>query len=131
MTTNAPMGMPQVIFESKAIMNSYAKGTITPEEIRSDEQCQEAFQNGDFSSKWLRSLSGLPFYMAATNPSDESSSIAFERHFNPLLKKDSDYFQAVGDLISCVERNASKSLTLDDQNTVCKKEMKNMRLSAF
>ena len=69
--------------------------------------------------------------MAATAPTDESSSIAFERHFNPLLKQDSDYFNAVGNLISCVERNSEKSLNTDDQNKVCAKEMKNLRMQAF
>ena len=108
------MGMPSVIFESKSLMESYSKGTLTPEEIRGNEQAQEAFANGEITNKWLRSLSGLPFYMAAVAPTDESSSIAFERHFNPLLKNDSKYFGAVGDLISCVEKNSAKPLNTDE-----------------
>ena len=52
--------------------------------------------------------------MAVVAPTDESSSIAFERHFNPLLKTDSSYFNAVGDLLSCVENNSSKALSTDE-----------------
>ena len=69
--------------------------------------------------------------MAAVAPTDDSSSIAFERHFNPLLKKDSSYFGAVGDLISCVERNSTKPLNTDEQNMVCSNEMKRVRMAAF
>ena len=67
--------------------------------------------------------------MAYTEPTEDSSSIAFERHFNPLLKYDSDYHKNLEAMLSCVEKNISA--TGDEQKTVCAKEYKNLRLSAF
>ena len=48
-----------------------------------------------------------------------------------MMKYDSAYFTAVSKMISCVERHSDKDLSVNEQNTVCSKEMKNVRLSAF
>ena len=74
----------------------------------------EALANGDVSEKFMNTVWGLPFYMAYTAPTEESSSIAFERHFNPRLKQDSSYFNTVANVIKCVEKNASTAVT-DEQ----------------
>jgi hypothetical protein len=81
------------------------------------------------SIEFLRGVNGLPFYMAHTAPTEDSSAIAFERNFNPMLKHDSTYFGKLNEVISCVESNASKSE--DEQKTACQKEFKAMRLTAF
>ena len=49
-------------------------------------------QEGRISKEFLRGKNGLPFYMSYTAPTSESSPIAFERNFNPMLKYDSEYF---------------------------------------
>ena len=67
--------------------------------------------------------------MAKVAPTDESSGIAFERNFNPMLKRDSAYYGKLGDMISCVEQNVGKEGV--DESTVCAKEFKAMRLTAF
>ena len=88
-------------------------------------------QNGGFTNSFLRGVNGLAFYMAHTAPTDESSAIAFERNFNPMLKYDSEYFKNLNEVLACVESNASKDLTPEQENKVCAKEFKKMRLSAF
>ena len=70
-------------------------------------------QDGQFSEKFMRSVQGLPFYCAKTAPTLHSSPISFEAHFNPDLKVDSDYFNSLEKLITCVEMNSGKSLSED------------------
>lgn len=97
--------------------------------VRTDSVVQEALANKEFNTTFLRGANGLAFYMAHTEPSDESSAIAFERNFNPMLKHDSEYFNKLGNFISCVETHANSSE--EEQKTVCNKEFKAMRLTAF
>ena len=59
----------------------------------------------------MKTVWGLPFYCVYTEPTEDSSSIAFERHFNPSLKYDSEYFGNLSQMIACVERNASEATT--------------------
>ena len=40
MSANSPIDFPSVILESKELAESYARGTLTPEQIRLDEQVQ-------------------------------------------------------------------------------------------
>ena len=88
-------------------------------------------QNGEVSEAYMRSMRGLPFYMSHTAPAEDSSAIAFDKHFNPSLKHDSQYFNEVNSLLSCVERNQGKANTADEQNAACANEMKQVRLAAF
>ena len=69
--------------------------------------------------------------MALTAPTEESSEIAFEKHFNPALKYDSQYYKSLNSLIKCVEKNANQSLSPEQQNEVCSNEMKQVRIDAF
>ena len=131
MSANVPLGVPEVLFDSEKISNDYALRQLTPKTIREDPMAQEALQTGQVKKEFLRGVSGLAFYMGHTAPTEESSPIAFERHFNPMLKRDSDYFGTVDKFLSCVEKNSSKPMTEDQQNAVCSKEFKNMRLAAF
>ena len=73
--------------------------------MREDPQVSEALRNGQIDTAFLRGAAGQAFYAAHTAPSEESSAIAFDRHFNPFLKKDSSYFGAVSNFLGCVERN--------------------------
>ena len=106
MATNVPLGFPEAIFDSKIISDAYARQAVTPALVRDCPIVQEAMQSGGFSNSFLRGANGLAFYMAHTAPSDESSAIAFEKNFNPMLKHDSEYFKNLSAVISCVERNA-------------------------
>ena len=69
-------------------------------------------QEGKISNEFLRGVNGMPFYMSYTAPTAESSSIAFERNFNPMLKYDSEYFKNLEKFISCVEANTDKNLNV-------------------
>ena len=80
--------------------------------------------NGEVSKTFMNSILGLPFYVAHTAPTDESSPIAFERHFNPDLKYDSDYHKNLSQMIECVDKNADKATTSDQQRKACAKEFK-------
>ena len=72
----------------------------------------------------MNSIQGLPFYLAYTAPTDESSPIAFERHFNPALKFDSDYHKNLSQMIECVDKNAESATTPEQQRKACAKEFK-------
>ena len=61
----------------------------------------------------------------------EGSSINFNRHFNPELAKESNYFGSLEAFLSCVEKHSGKGLTEGEQEKVCGKEFKQMRLHAF
>ena len=128
-SAHIPYGFPDAIFDSEQISEAFTRKAITPAMLRDDAVVQDALANQEISTEFLRSLQGLPFYMAKVAPTDESSNIAFERNFNPMLKHDSPYHGKLGDMISCVERNVGKPGV--DEATVCAKEFKAMRLSAF
>ena len=54
--------------------------------------------------------------------------MSFERYFNPDLTIDSTYFRSLNDALKCVNKNAGKELTKEEDNKVCAKEFKNLRL---
>ena len=84
----------------------------------------EAMANGEVSKTFMNSILGLPFYVAHTAPTEESSAIAFERNFNPSLKYDSDYHRNLSAMIECVEKNADSATTVEQQRKACGKEFK-------
>ena len=131
MASNVPIGFPEAIYDSKLIADAFARQAVTPEMVRGCPTVTQALQNGEFDNQFMRGLSGLPFYMAHTAPSDESSAIAFDRHFNPQLKHDSEYFRNLNAVLSCVERNAASDLTPEQENKVCAGEFKKLRLATF
>ena len=47
------------------------------------------------------------------------------------MKRDSEYFKAVGQVVSCVEKNAHLGLSGEEQDQVCKTQVRNLRLAAF
>ena len=110
-TTRSFSEIPDIIFDSEIISKALNSHSLTPEVIRSDEQAVQALRNGEISQKFLYTFAGLPFYMALTAPTEESSEIAFEKHFNPSLKYDSEYFRNLNTLIKCVEKNADLPLS--------------------
>ena len=128
-SAHIPYGFPDAIFDSEKISEAYTRKAITPAMVRDDAVVQEALANQEITTEFMRSFQGLPFYMAKVAPSDESSGIAFERNFNPMLKHDSEYYGKLGAMIACVEKNVNKQSV--DEATVCAKEFKAMRLTAF
>ena len=130
MATNVPFSDPQFLYESKDIAVAFGQKLLKTESLRNNEALQE-IREGKVSTVFLRGVRGLPFYNAYTEPSSDSSAIAFERHFNPMMKQDSAYFNSVDKLIGCVEKNADKGLSEDEQNKVCSQEMNGLRLKAF
>ena len=122
---------PGVFFESLNLAKALQEGRVTPEVIRADSTAMEAMQNGEVPEEYMRSMRGLPFYMSHSQPAEDSSAIAFDRHFNPSLKHDSQYFKDLNALLQCVDNNSGKTLTVEEQNAVCADEMKQVRLSAF
>ena len=131
MTATLPAGFPEALIDSKTLTQAYMEGKLTPQLIRGDANAMEAMSNGDISKTFMNSILGLPFYAAHTAPTEESSPIAFDRHFNPSLKYDSEYYKNVHAMIACVEKNADKATTVEQQRKACGKEFKKMRLAAF
>ena len=60
---------------------------------------------------------------------EAGSETEFGTHFNPRLALHSVYFNALDKMMKCVERNVS--LKVEEQETVCAKEFKALRLAAF
>ena len=123
--------VPNVIYESLELAKAYTENRVTPELVRAEEKAVEAMRAGDVSKEWMGTFRGLPFYMSHTAPKEDGSPIAFDSHFNPALKHDSEYFKNLNKLITCVESHAATALTVEDQNKVCGSEMKQLRLAAF
>ena len=92
MTTNIPQGVPGQIFDSAKIADGFARKSINPEDVRNDPIVNEALQNGQIDKEFLRGPAGIGLYSAHTQPSEDSSNIAFERNFSPYLARDSDYY---------------------------------------
>lgn len=80
----------------------------------------------------LRSQEGVPIFLKRTvQESNELPNFSFERHFNPDLTIESTYFKALNDTINCVKRNADKELSAEDEERVCSREYKRLRLTAL
>ena len=55
---------------------------------------------------------GLPFTLKQVNPdSKDANLLHFDRHFNPDLAIESNYFKSLNAFFTCVEKNASRDLT--------------------
>ena len=124
MTANLPAHFPEALIDSKELTQAYMEGKLTPQIIRNNSSIMEAMANGEVSKTFMNSILGLPFYCAHVAPTDESSPIAFERHFNPSLKFDSDYHKNLNSMIECVEKNAELASTPEEQRKACGKEFK-------
>ena len=111
MSSSLPENFPPVLADSPTLVEAFIAGKLTPKLIRDTEESNIALQTGEVSLKFMDTIWGMPFYMAYTAPTEESSSIAFERHFNPKLQYDSDYFKTVNAMIKCVENNIDTAVT--------------------
>ena len=111
--TTLPANFPEVLVDNQDLTQAYMEGKLTPSIVRNHPKVIEAMSNGEISKTFMNSVLGLPFYVTHTAPTDESSSIAFERHFNPALKYDSDYHKSLSQMIACVEKNADKATTTE------------------
>ncbi|CDW72999.1 UNKNOWN [Stylonychia lemnae] len=84
-------------------------------------------------NKIMTSSVTTPFYLRY-NLSQENPDLPnfnFGKHFNPRLADESEYFQRLNKLMSCVQKNVDKELTPAQQDKVCEKEFKQLRLAAF
>lgn len=66
---------------------------------------------------------GTPFYLLAKG--ETKSNVDFETHFNPKLEAHSVYFRNLQKMLECAKQHAGST------EAVCKKEFKELRLSAF
>ena len=83
-------------------------------------------------AKILDSPQGTPLFLLRKQADfNKQPLVSFERHFNPDLTIDSTYFRSLNDALKCVNKNAGKELTREQENKVCAKEFKNLRLQAF
>ncbi len=71
----------------------------------------------------LDTQAGTPFYLMAKG--EQKSDLDFETHFNPKLQAHSSYFSNLHKMMECAKQHAGSA------ETVCKKEFKALRLSAF
>ena len=71
------------------------------------------------------SPAGASFVLKNKNP---EGATTFERNFNSDLADNSDYFKSLETFLNCVDKNAGKELTAAEQDRVCAKEYKNLRL---
>ena len=126
MTTNTPFGMPDFIFESAELAQKFRNKTLKASELRGNDAAQEGILNGDINKDFVNGAQGLAFYFSHTAPQEDSSPIAFERHFNPQMRFDSSYFSALSNLTRCVEKNVDST-----DASVCANEFKALRKTAF
>ena len=83
-------------------------------------------------ARFLKTSDGLPIFLKRTvEESKELPNFSFERHFNPDLTIESVYFQRLKDTINCVKRNAERELSAEEEETVCAREYKRLRLAAL
>jgi hypothetical protein len=72
-------------------------------------------------------VGATPYHLLAMGP--DTTNMSFGTHFNPELTKDSLYFKALKDMMACAEKNAD--VPESQYETVCAKEFKALRMSAF
>ena len=61
MTTNLPFGVPDILFESKEVAQAFAKNTLSPKHLRTEE-ARQSINSGEVSKDFMRGASGLAFY---------------------------------------------------------------------
>ena len=83
-----------------------------------------------FRQSYMQSPGGAHAYFKEVNPHAEGA-IRFDKHFNPALAEDSHYFHTLHAFLGCVERHASQGLSEAQQEKVCAKEYKALRLQAL
>ena len=93
------------------------------------ETSGERFMNVEnFMRQLKQSPSGAPFMLKEHN--SESSS-TYEKHFSADLASDSDYFRDLNKFLTCIDKNASRELSESQQEKVCGKEFKALRMHGF
>ena len=105
MTTNLPYGEPATIHNNSQLLGQMIRKELTATDVRNNAELLEELHSGNVSKEFLKGVRGLPFYYGMVAPTEESTAIGFERNFNPLLKRDTDYFKAMGKVITCVEKH--------------------------
>ena len=131
MTTTFKFGDPQIIVDDPKFGELFFTKQLSSADVRLNQAVQEQIRNGEVSKTFLNGVRGLPFYYGLTCPTPDSSSISFERHFNPQLARDSEYFKALHGLISCVENNLTTTDSSSSSEAPCRTEMRALRLAVF
>ena len=84
-----------------------------------------------FLEKLMNTAQGSGIFLKHKSSDESLPNFSFAKHFNKDLTKESEYFKSLNNLMTCVAKNASKGLTPQQEERVCEKEYKRMRLSAF
>ena len=71
---------------------------------------------------------GAPYILKDKKPEAAST---YEKNFSADLATDSDYFRDLDKFLTCVDKNASRELSEAQQEKVCAKEFKALRLHGF
>lgn len=76
---------------------------------------------------------GAPLMMTKQKKEGDETlgPLAFTKYFNKELAHDTGYFKSLEKFMNCVEKNAQRNLTEREQDLVCAKEYKELRLQAF
>ena len=84
-----------------------------------------------FLEKLMGSAQGSPIFLTTRSSNPDLPNFSFAKHFNQDLTVNSDYFRALKDFMGCVHQHANSGLSKEQEETVCAKEFKNLRLAAF
>ena len=71
---------------------------------------------------------GVPIILRENKPEAVST---YEKHFGADLAASSDYFRDLNKFLNCVDKNASKELSEAQQEKVCAREFKAVRMHGF
>merc|ERR1712071_126428 len=100
-------------------MGNYIMAEVNQEELQAKINA--------FNEKYGEYPQGLPCFLMAKGGDDAFTE--FDTHFNPKLPAKSNYFDALKKVMTCVEHNIE--VVAAARETVCAKEMKALRLTAF
>ena len=113
MSVNIPPGFPYFIYDSPEIVEAFLERKMGPEFCRNNETIRTALEKREVPQKFIQGVHGLGLYFAITGYG--STPVSFDGHFNPQMKYDSDYFNDLNKLFTCVERNAETATTPEEQ----------------
>ena len=89
-----PTHFPPVLVDNEELHSAYSEMGLTVQQVRDCADAINSMRNGEVSQEFIDSPNGIPFYFAHTEePKEGASPIAFDSHFNPRLKLDSEYYQ--------------------------------------
>ena len=82
----------------------------------------------NFMRQFKESASSAPYTLQEKNLESTST---YEKNFSADLATQSDYFNDLNKFLSCVDKNASRDLSESQQEKICSKQFKALRLHCF